>query len=67
MLSKPFQFGLASLFAVTLAVCLLLWAWRFGPQRLIVILAILPAAILMPIWLYLVSQKLLERLRHGPD
>jgi hypothetical protein len=62
MTYSRYQFRLASLFAITLAVCLLLWAWRFGPQRVVLIMAIVPAAVFVPIWLCLLGRKLLANM-----
>jgi hypothetical protein len=64
---KRFQFTLASLFAVTLAVGVLLWAWRFGALRLTFVLAVLPAAILVPIYLVLIGQSVFRRYMNRRD
>lgn len=65
---KQAQFGLFSLFAVTLATCVLLGAWRWlGLERLIIVLAVSPAvliAILLAlIWL---REKIERRRRRFP-
>jgi hypothetical protein len=60
---KPFQFGLASLFGLTLGAAFLLWAWRFGVQRVIVILAVLPAVVMTPIYLVAMAGKILRKMR----